>query len=122
MTKKYCRICGFPMDSPRDISHYRLCVRKRDWPEWVRSGGPVTASVVATLLPDGSDLPPIPPLAPLPEEQPEPAGFEFVPGATVALNAEDGTILCDCGKMSADKRAHLAHRRTSRLHREAVTA
>lgn len=119
---RFCRVCGFAMDNPRDITHYRNCVRKRDWPSWVTDGRKVPDVIVAALPnPDGSEPAPFPPLPPVPDEVPEPEHAPLPPGAMLAFSSE-GTILCDCGKLSADLRAHTAHMRTSKLHRELVSA
>ena len=111
------------MDDPSDVTHYRVCVRKRDWPEWVLNRG-VKASVTvdATLMPDGSEPLPLPPLDPLPEDEPLPVGEILPVGATLVLGSDEGTLLCECGRIVRDKRAFAAHRRTSRLHKELVSA
>lgn len=121
MTKKYCRVCGFDMENPRDITHYRSCVRRKDWPDWVRNGTTPTIAVAATLTADGHEPDPIV-LLPLEPEEPEPV-FEPTPeGAMIAFGSTEGTLLCECGYLGKDARAFKAHRRTSRLHREPVTA
>ncbi len=81
-----------------------------------------TATADTTLLPDGSLPPPFPVLEPVPDDEPEPT-FEAVPeGATLVYGSDEGTFMCDCGRIVRDLRALKAHQRTSRLHKEPVIA
>lgn len=118
---RLCRVCSFPMDNPKNVIHYRTCVRRRDWPSWVRNGTAPVETVAATPSEDGREPAPFPPLVPVPDPEPEPA-YEPVPAGAMMAFSPEGTILCPCGKISADNRAHSAHLRTSKLHRELVSA
>lgn len=111
MTRKLCKICAAPLDNPRDISHYRTCVRKREWPEWVtQKRGTVTAVVEATLMPDGSEPVPFPPVEPLPEEDAEPAAFVVPEGALLAVSVH-GSIACnDCDWIGQTPQGFKIHR------------
>ena len=128
MTRQLCKICAFPTDSARDITHYRTCVRRKDWPSWVRTGGPVTAVAEATPARDGGEPLPLPPLDPLPEEVPEPEAVHVPAGATLAFGRDEESgavvtgLLCDCGYLGKDNRSLMAHRRAARIHREAAVA
>lgn len=36
MTRQLCRVCGCPTEDPRDITHFRVCISRRNWPAWLQ--------------------------------------------------------------------------------------
>jgi hypothetical protein len=42
MTRQTCKTCGYPLDSERDITHFKICIPKSQWPDWLRQARPVT--------------------------------------------------------------------------------
>ena len=130
MTRQLCKYCGYPVDSVRDISHYRLCVKKRDWPEWVKNGGKVTSVAGATPAHGGGEPTTYQPVDPLPADEPVHAPFAVPVGATLAFGMHDGVayegLLCECGWMTAAGKEPLAayrtHRRVNRVHKETAVA
>lgn len=98
------------MDNPRNIIHYRTCVRPKDWPDWVRQKGVAVAAVVeAQPNLDGSPREPIV-LTPVPDEPPSdetplPAGmpsFGVVDGKPAYLGQQCET----CGQVFKNLGAH----------------
>lgn len=131
MTRQLCRYCSYPTDSARDITHYRTCVRKRDWPLWVvNRGQKVTAVAEATPPLGGGEPTTYPVLDPLPEDAPDPTPVAVPTGATLAFGMADGKayegLLCECGWMTAAGKepvmALRTHKRMARVHKEAAVA
>ena len=130
MTRQLCRYCSYPMDSVRDITHYRTCVRKRDWPLWVvNRGQKVTAVAEATPITGGEPMT-YQPVEPVEAEPADPTPIAVPTGATLAFGMADGKayegLLCECGWMTAAGKEPVSalrmHRARNAAHKEAAVA